>query len=214
MFNQKICLSIGSIGFNEILEQLKAVTLAEIRMDLLELTDEQFIRVFSEHSNLVATYRTDSTNYEKMDRMLNLALDHGCRYIDIDIEVPEKWRAPLVKKAKLLDRRVILSYHNFEETPKSEKLNEVIHSIFLNGAHIAKIACMAKSESDCSRISRLYFEHQNLVAFCMGEIGITTRLTAPFMGAPFTYASIKGKETAPGQVDYEEMELFMKGKLK
>jgi len=146
--------------------------------------------------------------------MLNLALDHGCKYIDIDIEVPEKWRTPLVEKAKLLDRLVILSYHNFEETPETEKLKEILQSMFINGAHIAKIACMAKSDSDCSRITRLYFEHQNLVAFCMGENGKATRLTAPFMGAPFTYASIKGKETAPGQVDYEEMKLFMKGKLK
>ena len=214
MFNEKICLSIGNIGFNDIVERLKAVSLAEIRMDLLEITEEQFITVFSLHNNLIATYRENSNDLERMAEMLNLALDHGSRYIDIDIEVPEKWRIPLVEKAKSLGRKVILSYHNFEETPESENLKEIIQSMFLKGAHIAKVACMAKTESDCSRITRLYLEHQNLVAFCMGEIGLTTRLTAPFMGAPFTYASIKGKETAPGQVDYEEVELFLKGKLK
>ncbi|MFP4557134.1 MAG: type I 3-dehydroquinate dehydratase [Bacteroidales bacterium] len=212
MINQKICLSIGNIDYNQIIEHLKVVPLAEIRMDMLDLTKEQFISIFSGHNNLIATYRTVTGDYEEMTKMLNLALDYGCRYIDIDIKVPEKWRIPLVAKAKTLGTKVILSYHNFEETPKPEVLNEIIQTIFQNGANIAKIACMANSESDCSRITRLYLEHQNLVAFCMGKIGLTTRLTAPFMGAPFTYASIKGKETASGQIDYEEMELFLKGK--
>jgi 3-dehydroquinate dehydratase len=33
-------------------------------------------------------------------------------------------------------------------------------------------------------------------------------LAAPLLGAPFTYASIKGKETAPGQMAFEEVEKF------
>jgi 3-dehydroquinate dehydratase len=47
------------------------------------------------------------------------------------------------------------------------------------------------------------------VAFAMGEIGKSTRIQSVKLGAPFTYASINGKETAPGQISYADMEMLL-----
>lgn len=206
--NPKICLSLGNIDFSEILAHLKNVALAEIRIDLMQLTDNELATVFNQHNNLIATYRT-ATDFEGMVTTLSKAILFGCAYIDIDIETPEKYRCRLIETAQKNGCKIILSYHNFSETPDTVHLNEIIRNLFSNGAKIAKLACMANSESDCDRILELFKYHKNLVAFAMGEIGKGTRIQSVKLGAPFTYASINGKETAPGQISYADMEMLL-----
>lgn len=206
--NPKICLSIGNLTFSEILVHLKNVALAEIRIDLMQLTDNELATVFNQHKNLIATYRT-TTDFEGMVATLTKAINFGCAYIDIDIETPEKYRCKLIETARKHRCRVILSYHNFSETPDTVQLNEIVRNLFGNGAEIAKLACMANSESDCARVLQLYTNHRNLVAFAMGDIGKNTRIQSVELGAPFTYASIKGKETAPGQISLADMEMLL-----
>ena len=201
-----ICLSIGHTGFNQVVELLNGVALAEIRIDLLELDEVQLKSVFSLHKNLIATFRANNGEFEKMVSTLNLAIDNGCAYIDIDVDTPESYRNELIEKAKVSGCKVILSYHNFSETPNTELLDGIVNNLFKMGADIAKVACMANIEEDCRRVLQLYSSHKNLVAFAMGEIGKSTRISAINLGAPFTYASVKGKETAPGQMSYEEIE--------
>jgi 3-dehydroquinate dehydratase-1 len=195
--------------FEEIAENLERVALAEIRMDLLDLTQDQLKTVFSLHKNLIATCRSMNGKHDVMFELLSNALDWGCAMIDVDIEVPEIWRNKLISKAKEKGRVVILSYHNFIETPDKDELNSIISALKNGGSDITKIACMANSAQDCARILGLYENHNNMVAFCMGELGKITRLAAPLLGAPFTYASVRNYETAPGQFDYAETQQIL-----
>lgn len=201
-----ICLSIGHIAYNDIVELLKGVALAEIRIDLLELDEMQLRSVFNSHKNLIATHRASDGDFEKMVSTLNLAIDNGCTYIDIDVDTPESYRNELIEKAKVSGCKVILSYHNFSETPDAKQLNQIVSNLFKMGADVAKIACLATNEDDCNRVLEIYSYHKNIVAFSMGEIGKKTRIEALKRGAPFTFASVKGKETAPGQMSYEDIE--------
>lgn len=205
-----ICLSIGNIVYTDTIEQLKKVAMAEIRMDLLTFTDEQFALVFNSHPNLIATYRISGENHEEMVRKINLALENGCKYVDIDISTPIEFIKLIKKKTAELNRQLIFSYHNFEKTPNTLELEKMVESMFQSGANLAKIACMANSEDDCDRVLALYSKYKNLIAFSMGEIGKRTRISSLSMGAPFTYASIEGKETAPGQMSFDEMESLLK----
>jgi 3-dehydroquinate dehydratase-1 len=205
-----ICLSIGNIDYSETIKQLKKVAMAEIRMDLLKFTDEQFALVFNSHPNLIATYRISGENNEEMVRKINLALENGCKYVDIDISTPIEFIELIKKKTAELNRQLILSYHNFEKTPNTLELEKMVESMFQWGAYLAKIACMANTEDDCDRVLSLYSKYKNLIAFSMGKIGKRTRISALNLGAPFTYASIEGKETAPGQMNYDEMEALLK----
>ena len=207
MSRPDICLSIGHIGYDEVLSNIKKVALAEIRIDLLNLSQQQIKTIFRQHNNLIATYR--SNDYEKMASLLCLALDSGCDCIDIDIETPENLKDPIIKKASKMGKKVIVSYHNYTETPDLDELNNIIAKMFNSGANIAKIACTAKKSSDSSKIMYLYTQNSNLVAFCMGKLGAITRYAAPILGAPFTYASTKKQATAPGQIDYTEIENFL-----
>jgi len=208
--NSKVCLSIGSIPFQDVLQNLQNVFFAEIRMDLLDFSDQQFGAIFQNHKNLIATYRSPEGDFLTAATMLAKAIQFGCAYIDIDIATPDSFRSALKNAARSKGVKVILSYHNFNQTPTSEELSNIASELFIEGANIAKIACMANLPDDCDRVLSLYDAHKNLVAFCMGPIGTKTRLAAPLLGAPFTYASLKGSVTAPGQIEYEEMKQFLK----
>ncbi len=204
-----ICLSIGNIGFEIVMEQLEQTLLAEIRFDLLDFTYFQYQQIFHHHKNLIATYRPKTDEYGTMAEILSLAIDWGCNAIDIDMQTPEAVRIPLISKAKQNNRTVIISYHNFVETPEISRLENHVKEMKRMGADIVKIACMANSTQDCARILGLYENHNNMVAFCMGELGKITRLATPLLGAPFTYASIEGFSTAAGQIEYGKMEVLL-----
>lgn len=205
----KICLTIGNITYDEALKHLNNVSLAEIRMDLLDFSGKQFSSLFSQDKCVIATYRSDS-NFELLYSKYKRAIEFGCTCVDIDINVPEVYRDKIADLAHSMNRKVILSYHNYEKTPGHRDLMRLIDKMRTSGADIVKLACMAISTEDCSRVLGLYEKYTKLVAFCMGEIGKITRLAAPMLGAPFTYASIKGKEVAPGQMSYGEVESILK----
>ncbi len=209
MSRPDICLSIGYVGFDEVIDYLGKVHLAEIRIDLLDFSEAQLKTIFGKHNNLIATYRTDNNNYEKMVSMLMLAMNSGCAYVDIDFDVPEIWREKITKRAKEFNKKLILSYHNFNETPQTDKLDDIIGKMFHCGADLAKLACTANNNQDCARMMSLNKKHKDLIAFSMGGLGVLTRFAAPILGASFTYVSIPGKETAPGQVDYDTVESFL-----
>ena len=174
----KICLSIGNVTYDEALKHLNDVSLAEIRMDLLDFSDKHLSSLFSQDKCVIATYRSDS-NFELLYSKYKQAIAFGCTCVDIDINVPEIYRDKIADLAHSMNRKVILSYHNYEKTPSKKHLTQTIEKIFSSGADIAKLACMAKSLEDCSRILGLYENQTKLVAFCMGEIGKITRLSAP-----------------------------------
>ncbi len=204
----KICLTIGNVTYDEAIKHLNDVLLAEIRMDLLDFSDEQFSTIFSQDKRLIATYRSDN-KYEVLFSKYSQAIEFGCTCVDIDINVPEVYRDKIADLAHSKGCNVVLSYHNYEKTPSKKKLYQIIEKMLSSGADISKIACMSNSTEDCAIVLGLYAKFPKLVAFGMGEIGKITRLSAPMLGAPFTYASIKGKEVAPGQICYSEVESFL-----
>lgn len=203
-----ICLSIGNLNFNEIVPHLKSVSLAEIRIDLLSLNKNELATIFKSHKNLIATYRTTS-DFKTMFTHVTHAIDNGCAYVDIDINTPDTYLSKLIQFAQIKGCKLILSYHNFKETPSIENLIGTTDKLFSRGASIAKIACMAQTQSDCAKVLSLYENYKNLVAFCMGTLGRVTRISAPMLGAPFTYATIGNLETAPGQLNYDQTETIL-----
>lgn len=204
----KICLSLGNISYNEALQHIDNVSLAEIRMELLRFTDSQLSAVFHRGKRTIATYRHGNSPDTLLPKY-SWAIEQGCEYIDVQYNMPNTYRNRLVELAHSRGCKVILSYHNYQETPAGEDLSRLIGEMGSAGADIVKLACTANSPTDCARVLGLYENHSGLVAFCMGETGRATRLIAPMLGAPFTYASVKGKEVAPGQMCYGEVEHFL-----
>lgn len=129
---------------------------------------------------------------------LRAAIVAGVEYVDLEEDTAQA--VPRYGKTKR-----IISYHNFEETPADIA---VIHARLAKlDADVVKLATMATSPLDNVRMLRLVAEAKvPTVGFCMGELGMMSRLLAGRYGAPFTYAAFSRDRTlAPGQFTFDEM---------
>ncbi|MCD7781604.1 MAG: type I 3-dehydroquinate dehydratase [Methanosphaera sp.] len=116
-------------------------------------------------------------------------------YTDIELSTDSSLRSKVISSAN----NTIISYHNFSKTPSIEQLQVIIdeaHSI----GDIAKIALKPQRIEDTYTILKLLMDNNDLIAISMDELGKYTRIVAPLMGSPVTYAAIK-TNSAPGQLD-------------
>ncbi|HYA48846.1 MAG TPA: type I 3-dehydroquinate dehydratase, partial [Burkholderiales bacterium] len=190
---------------------LKGLDFAEIRIDKTPLTLIEIKELFAEPITLIATCRPGTRPDEDRLAALLAAIASGAAYVDIEVEAPAAFRADVLAAAREKSCKVIISYHNNNETPLRHYLTQVIESCFDHGADIAKVICRVRNTQDCVRILSLYEARKNLIALGMGELGVITRIAAPFLGAPLTYAALApGKETAEGQPDLATLQAVLK----
>lgn len=206
-----ICVTLHHETYDGLLEILSrpGIGMAEIRLDLCpDLTDGQ-IRDLFENTEipLVATCRRDA-------RKLEMAIEAGARYADLEIEAPAEVSRSIQKLCRNCGTELIRSYHNTKETPSVDYLRQVMQRCFRYGADIAKLVVTCNSGSDAELIESLYEpvpgQEQNLkgrlIAFGMGEDGRNSRLECLGHGAPFTYAALSKEDViAPGQWTMDEI---------
>lgn len=199
-----ICVSIGHIAFKDLMAQISDFEMIELRLDLLDFSDEEYQQIFSLNKPVIATYRYGETNDAERIASLQKAISLGANYVDIEIDADKEFIDTMMNFAKENNCKTILSYHNFKETPNLKDLNSIIAQSKKLKADYTKIACMAQSTEDVARMLSLYEKNKNLIAFNMGEIGKISRLASLFLGADFAYASIsENKKTASGQIHYK-----------
>ena len=199
-----ICVSIQNKTYQEILEILDnpQVEMAEIRLDLCDLEDDEIRELFSESDTpLIATCRGNA------DR-LAIAIEAGARFADLEIEAPAGKSRYIQKLCRDCGTELIRSFHDFEGTPEDEVLQMALARCFRYGAEIAKIVTTCNTAEDASRIEALYSIvledvdslQGKLIAFGMGKEGKMSRLECLRRGAPFTYAALSEEDTvAAGQ---------------
>lgn len=207
-----ICVSIGESNIEECINALRGIDFAEIRLDKMEVTVEGIKKIFSLHPCLIATCRSDKMDDKKRKTLLSEAIAVGAAFVDIEVESDDRYRNEIIEKARAAGCQVIISYHNFAKTPERAELEHAINWCFESGADIAKIACRVSSVEENTRLLSLLVETRPLIVVGIGNKGKITRVAAPLLGSPFTYASlVRGKETAEGQIDIETLkEIFEK----
>ena len=201
-----ICVSLREPdypAFARALDGLRA-EMAEIRLDGARLTVEDVERIFSRPIPLIATFRP-AAGVSDPERavILTASIRSGARFLDIELESVPCLGAEIMPQARARGCRIIVSHHEDAETPPRPRLEQLVEECFAAGGDIAKIACRVRSRADCARILTLYECGRSLIALGMGRLGVITRLAAPLLGAPFTYASPDGGvPTADGQLDW------------
>tara|TARA_Y100001934_G_scaffold277392_2_gene376081 strand:- start:328 stop:1773 length:1446 start_codon:yes stop_codon:yes gene_type:complete len=130
--------------------------------------------------------------------LLRAAIVEGVDYVDLEEEIAED--IPRYGSTKR-----IISMHDFDETP--ENLEEIHARLASKDADIVKLACMANSPHDVTRMLKLIEQSEiPTVGICMGDIGMSSRLLAGKFGAPFSFATFHHERTiAPGQLSFQEM---------
>lgn len=204
-----ICVSIGrgrhrmmKAEHKHLVEQ--GVKLVELRLDyirnsvnLRRLLDDRPCAVIATCRRANEGGKWERTEQERLV-LLRTAIADGVDYIDLELDVAES--IPRYGATKR-----IISYHNFRETPGN--IEEIHHKITRLDPDIIKIITMANHPNDNIRVLKLCRASSvPTVAFCMGEIGLPSRLLCGKFGSPLTYATFhQGRQFAPGQLSFSQM---------
>jgi 3-dehydroquinate dehydratase-1 len=205
-----ICVCIAEKDMNKCMNSLDMVEMAEIRIDLTEFTNDEIRQVFSQKKKLIATCRPGKyTDKERIEK-LKVAIESGATFVDIEYEALPEFRNELIDYAHKHQCDVIISYHDYKETPELDELEKIMINCFEKGGDLAKIATQVNFNRDNSKILSLYKAPGRLVAIGMGDLGKISRIVAPFLGAEFTYASLdEHQQTGPGQISYSRLNKFI-----
>ena len=221
MPRDRICLSIKADALSVLQTKLDHAVrldpdLIEARLDHLEdLNSEELGDLLgSQMKRVVLTLRTAEAggafqgNREEWTEQMHSIIDLEPRFVDLELSAVQEDRY-LVQRARVRGVSVIVSWHDYEETPPHALLTQRLEESKDLG-DIAKIVTMGNTFSDNIEMLKLYTDSDNeeLVAFCMGGAGMLSRVLATRLGAPFTYASLPGEPTGPGQPDIQELRRF------
>lgn len=213
----KICVPIVETTVEKALEAIEEANnladLIELRVDYLKEPElapfmknrkKPFI-ITNRRKEEGGRYRGDE---QERFRILKEAVELGAEYVDVEIRSRRSLLRDLIENKKRT--KMILSFHDFQETPSQKELRRLCDRMNQLGADVVKIVTFAKSwEDNLQVLSLIPFarkKKQEIVTFCMGEKGKMSRIFAPFMGTAWTYASLSRiKASAPGQLTIGEM---------
>lgn len=114
--------------------------------------------------------------------------------------------------------KLILSYHNFAETPSEEFIIDKIKEEIDSGGDIGKIAVMAKEQGEVLKLLNATYRARKeisspIITISMGPVGTLTRLAGWMFGSDVTFAS-GVNASAPGQMPIGEMRKFIDALMK
>jgi 3-dehydroquinate dehydratase/shikimate dehydrogenase len=212
----KVCAVVAAAGAKEMSRQLRIALrntpTVELRLDWLksDAERERFLRWLQKFAPaktiLLATCRRregggkfegdiDGELYWLMQ-----AREAGCEWCDLEMETYRELPEGIVREFPL-PRRILLSIHDFERTPK---LPRAIHVAQHGLVDAVKIAAKAKTIADSLRLLKVARRSRGFVAVPMGDVGLPARILALREGSALAYAAVE-EATAPGQVSLDEM---------
>ncbi|MGO6613172.1 type I 3-dehydroquinate dehydratase [Streptococcus pneumoniae] len=103
---------------------------------------------------------------------------------------------------------LVLSYHNFQETP--ENMMEILSELTILNPKLVKVAVMAHTEQDVldlmnyTRGFKTLNPEQEYVTISMGKVGKVSRITADVTSSSWSFASLD-EASAPGQISLASM---------
>ncbi|MBL9091854.1 MAG: shikimate dehydrogenase [Planctomycetaceae bacterium] len=182
--------------------------LVEYRLDFLPPTTDVSALVRRRPGPIIATVRLprDGGRWKESEALrldwLRKLQRENVEYIDFEPEA-----AQAVEREGLAKR--IVSLHDFQATPTNLAAEHA--RLAACGADVVKLAVMAQSAVDGFRVLKLVAAaNVPTVAFCMGELGMASRVLLAKAGARFadhwTYAAPSDEAAvAPGQIGYERL---------
>ena len=228
-----VCIPIVGRGRTHILECVSAAVddgpdLIEWRADFfdnvaaeketLDLLAE--VRASAKDIPLIFTLRSEREGGEPVqmddDGISNLCVD-VCQsgqadFVDVEMSAPEAQTRNVLAAAKANDTQVVLSYHNFEETPALEELIAKFARAEALGGDIAKVAVMPRDLDDVLVLLQATLQASRetslpLISISMGELGAFTRAIGWYFGSAVTFAA--GRESsAPGQLAIDDLRIL------
>ncbi|XP_062084611.1 bifunctional 3-dehydroquinate dehydratase/shikimate dehydrogenase, chloroplastic-like isoform X2 [Humulus lupulus] len=215
-----VCVPIMAESVDEMLDQMRKANelgadLVEIRIDFLNnFSPRQDLEILIKQSPLPAliTYRPvwEGGQYKgdeiKRREALLMALEVGADYIDIELKVAHEF-FNFIQGKKPEKGLIIVSSHNYENTPSVEEIGDLVAKIQATTADIVKIATTAQDITDSARIFQVLVHCElPFIGLVMKEKGLISRILSAKFGGYLTFGSLEaGVVSAPGQPTIKDL---------
>ncbi len=215
----EIIATLGKVGDGDPRELLAhppaGATLVELRVDLLPSSCPVAELVRASSLPVVVTLRSKAEGGQgpedtaSRQAFFREAARWGAAFYDVEAERDGELLGSVLPREK-----VILSQH-WHHTPGD--LEERVAKLLAMGTRFVKAVPTAASLADVLVVLRLAQAlargsngHKRGIVFAQGEVGIATRLLAPFLAAPVAYAAWdEGQRLAPGQLSVAELQALV-----
>jgi 3-dehydroquinate dehydratase (EC 4.2.1.10) len=110
--------------------------------------------------------------------------------------------------------KVIMSSHDFHNTPPAEEIVRRLRKMQQLGADIPKIALMPQNKTDVLTLLTATLEmHEHyadrpLITMSMAKTGVISRLAGEVFGSAATFGAVK-KASAPGQISVSDLRIAL-----
>jgi 3-dehydroquinate dehydratase/shikimate dehydrogenase len=206
-----ICVALmpetTAVALDALAEAAKVADLAELRLDAMREFDLARLLAVPP-CPVIVTYRPqregglyDGPEPARLET-LRQAVRLGARYIDVEHD-------SITALGDVPREKVIISYHNFQETPAD--LADTYARLAATGAGVVKVAVMARHILDTVAVLRILRDARKpTIALSMGPRGVLTRILAAKFGGLLTYACMPDSPSsphasAPGQIPATEL---------
>lgn len=218
----RICIPVIGKSMGEFIDNMRIAqsvsNLIELRVDFIEdikLQDiAQIKRNIDQESIFTCRRRNEGGQFQgsevKRIAIIEKALNLGFDYIDIELSTLNENQLDLSKKGKT---KLIVSFHNFEETPNEDVLRAIIENMKKYQPDIIKIATQVIKPEDNYKLFRLMLTEMvdlQRIIIGMGKLGKITRIVGPVLGCYLTFASVQDQISAQGQIDINQLRKIYK----
>ena len=220
----KICSVIAVRSVQETVKVLKNLNteildLIELRLDYLETFNETKINCLLNEFAIpvIITLRSKQEGGKFQDsednriswikKLIHLQPD----YVDIESCINDEQLYSLISLAERNHVKTILSSNFTEGMPPNQDLINCIDRGKEFGVDLVKIVGFARQIEHNNTILAINENGRDLgvktIAFCMGTLGLPSRILCCYYGAPFIYAALD-EQVAPGQLSASVMNKF------
>jgi 3-dehydroquinate dehydratase-1 len=127
-------------------------------------------------------------------------------FVDIELRSAGTFAA-ILEEARLKNIRTIVSFHDFNETPSRQRLDEIACAAKALGADFLKVATRTDTSAQMLRLLD-FFEQQRvktrIAAMGIGRLGRISRLEFARRGSALNYAHL-GRPQAEGQLSIGQL---------
>jgi len=220
----KVCVSVAAKSIDEVLTVARRIEddadVIEIRLDGIDTIDFSPLITTLKKPLLLTnrpTWEGGKFSGDEEVRVASLveAVRLNCAYVDLEFLAPARSQGKIMRAKDNSSTKLILSWHNFKETPSRLELLAIMDEMVYRGCDIGKIVTMANDYHDVLRVLQLQEAAEKidfpLIAFCMGQAGVISRLATLVLGGYMTYCMAdRGEATAPGQMSLATMRQIYK----
>jgi 3-dehydroquinate dehydratase I len=202
---------VGTLASFESLQRFPGASerpcdIAEIRLDEIGVDTKwmpEAQRIEKSGTPVILTLRSameggkSKLSNDRRLAILREALDHVSA---IDVELKSGLATSLRPLTNKEGKSLIVSFHDFERTPASSELEQIIRDAARH-ASVAKVSTMAATGSDIEVLRGLLTRDWGvpLCVLGMGSLGASTRTDFPRLGSCLTYGYLD-VPVAPGQL--------------